>query len=78
MHLNYVKTDSYVSLVDTDNRNSETLLQEDNKRVPSYIFGVDNTGIYLKADNSVWGENLFVERCIESSIATNRYKSIRI
>ena len=78
MYLNYVKTDSYVSLVDTDDRNSETLLHEDNKRVPSYIFGVDTTGIYLKADNSVWGENLFVERCIDSPIVTNRYNNIRV
>ena len=71
MHPNYVKTDSYVSLVDEGE--SETISNEENKRVPSYIFGVDNTGVYLKADNSVWGENLFVERCIDSSIVTNRY-----
>ena len=71
---NYVKTDSYVSLVDREEQQTnDILLNEDNKRVPSYVFGVDNNGVYLRADNSVWGENLFVERCIDNSIVTNRY-----
>ena len=74
MHPNYVKTDSYVSLVNREEeQTNDILLNEDNKRVPSYVFGVDNNGVYLRADNSVWGENLFVERCIDNSIVANRY-----
>ena len=74
MHPNYVKTDSYVSLVNKEEeQTNDILLNEDSKRVPSYVFGVDNNGVYLRADNSVWGENLFVERCIDISIVTNRY-----
>ena len=72
MHPNYVKTDSYVSLVDREEVQTNDILLNEDKKVPSYVFGVDNNGVYLRADNSVWGENLFVERCIDTSIVTNR------
>ena len=73
MHPNYVKTDSYVSLVDREEVQTNDILLNEDKKVPSYVFGVDNNGVYLRADNSVWGENLFVERCIDNSIVANRY-----
>ena len=76
MHPNYVKTDSYVSLVDREEVQTNDILLNEDKKVPSYVFGVDNNGVYLRADNSVWGENLFVERCIDTSIVTNRYEYI--
>jgi len=76
MHPNYVKTDSYVSLVDREEVQTNDILLNEDKKVPSYVFGVDNNGVYLRADNSVWGENLFVERCIDNSIVTNRYDTM--
>ena len=60
---NYVKTDSYVSLVDREEQQTnDILLNEDNKRVPSYVFGVDNNGVYLRAYLVSWqfGKEIFL------------------
>jgi len=61
--LNYVKTESYVSLIDVmckvDEHKSQTM-------APSFMFGVDKEGVYLRADNCIDGGKMFVERRIDS------------
>ena len=61
--MNYVKTESYISLVPGDHHNKEEERCRDNAdrpvvrrrkmkppkpRVPSYVFGADQQGLYLR------------------------------
>ena len=67
--MNYVKTESYISLVPGDHHNEEEQRErcQDNAdrpvvrrrkmkpqqkpRVPSYVFGADQQGLYLRSGN---------------------------
>eukprot|EP00092_Neocalanus_flemingeri_P027296 GFUD01029606.1.p1 GENE.GFUD01029606.1~~GFUD01029606.1.p1 ORF type:complete len:235 (-),score=38.82 GFUD01029606.1:28-732(-) len=60
--LNFVRTESYVSLVEDD---AATIPEP--QKIPSYVFGIDKEGEYLRVEKSVQEEeNFFVERRIES------------
>ena len=60
--LNFVRTESYVSLVEEDEN-----AKPEPQIIPSYVFGVDKEGEYLRVEGSVLEEeNFFVERRIES------------
>ena len=59
--LNFVRTESYVSLVE------EEVSDQVEQEIPTYVFGVDNEGEYLRTEGSKSEEeNYFVERRIES------------
>jgi hypothetical protein len=59
--LNYVRTESYVSLVE-----EEDISKPEPQKIPSYVFGVDKEGEYLRIEGSkTEEENFFVERRIE-------------
>ena len=61
--LNFVRTESYVSLVEEE----EEISKPEPRSIPSYVFGVDTEGEYLRIEGTKpEEENFFVERRIES------------
>ena len=61
--LNFVRTESYVSLVEEDGIDDEEC-----QAVPTYVFGVDSEGEYLRTEGpTAVEENIFVERRIETN-----------
>ena len=61
--LNFVRIESYVSLVE-DNE----IEDEEYRTIPTYVFGVDGEGEYLRSKGALtMEENVFVERRIEHS-----------
>ena len=61
--LNFVRTESYVSLVE-----EEEIVEEECQAIPTYVFGVDSEGEYLRTQGSTAvEENIFVERRIETN-----------
>ena len=61
--LSYVKTDSYVSLVDLEEEEAPVI------KPPVFVFGVDTHGAYLRhrGENRDDRAEIFVERRVNSS-----------